>query len=379
MLFGNTAHATAVTLIAFFIGLAIGGSVWGKRSQKLTHPLRTYGFIELGVSVAALGYFLLIPAYQQIYPLLFASFSGQENIFLSIKFVLAMLFLFTAAFLIGGTLPVMSQFIARDIDLMSRKVSILYAVNILGASVGALIAGFYLPIILGIETAYLASIGITVFVGISAIIVSKVTEHPISDPVVQRASQQPPVRNFLFTNQLGLTELSFLSALSGFVTLALQVLWVRMFSQVLQNSVYTFSIIVVVFLVMLAVAAALANSLIRSRLSPIKSQTILVISGAVLTATTPLAFDKLTDGLQFYMHTLPWEAYLPQVFGLAFLVMGPSLLCLGSIFPILLLLAEPFDGTTGKTVGEMAAINTWGAAAGAFTAGFFIGSIWLME
>lgn len=372
LLFGNTAHAAAVTLTAFFIGLAIGGSVWGKRSQKLTHPLRTYGFIELGVSVAALGYFLLIPVYQQIYPFLFASFFGQENIFLTIKFVLAMLFLFPAAFLIGGTLPVMSQYIARDIDLMSRKVSILYAVNILGASVGALIAGFYLPILLGIKTAYLVSIGITVLVGISAIIVSKLTEVTISTPSVQRVPQQSPAKNILFTNQLGLTELSFLSALSGFVTLALQVLWIRMFSQVLQNSVYTFSIIVVVFLVMLAVAAAFANGLIRSRFLPIKSLTVLIAFGAALTAITPLAFDRLTDGLQFYMHTLPWEAYLPQVFGLAFLMMGPPLLCLGSIFPIILRLAESFGGTTGKTVGEMAAINTWGAAAGAFTAGFLL-------
>lgn len=108
LLFGNTAHAAAVTLTAFFIGLAIGGKVWGKYSQKLTHPLRTYGLIELGVSVAALGYFLLIPAYQQIYPYLYANFSGHEQLFLAIKFALAMIFLFPAAFLIGGTLPVMS-------------------------------------------------------------------------------------------------------------------------------------------------------------------------------------------------------------------------------------------------------------------------------
>ncbi len=52
--------------------------------------------------------------------------------------------------------------------------------------------------------------------------------------------------------------------------------------------------------------------------------------------------------------------------------MGPSLLCLGAIFPIILRLAETFGGTTGKVVGKMASINTWSAAACAFTAGFFL-------
>jgi spermidine synthase len=371
LLFGNTAHAAAVTLTAFFIGLAVGGYAWGKHAEKLNNPLRTYGYLELGVSLAALGYFFLVPAYQHIYPFVFSSFSGQENIFLAIKFILAMLFLFPAAFLIGGTLPVMSQYVARDINRMSRKVSILYAVNILGASVGALAAGFYLPILLGIQAAYLLAVGITVLIGLSAIVISRTmvlnTSH-VSDQI----PQQFYANEFQITGKLGLKELSILSALSGFITLALQVLWVRMFAQVLQNSVYTFSIIVVVFLVMLAVAAALANALIRSRFLPLKSLTLFILLGAVLTAITPLVFDRLTEGLQFYKNTLPWEAYILQVFGLAFLVMGPPLLCLGTIFPIILRLAEPFGGATGKTVGNMVAINTWGAAAGALTAGFFL-------
>ncbi len=372
LLFGNTSHAAAVTLTAFFIGLAIGGIVWGKRAQKLNNPLQTYGFLELGVSVAALGYFLLIPAYQHIYPFLFLNFSGQENIFLAIKFTLAMLFLFPAAFLIGGTLPVMSQYVARDINRMSRKVSILYAVNILGASVGALAAGFYLPILLGIKAAYLVSVGITVLVGIAAIVISKTSDYVSCQTSDQKPPQQSKPDDLLIIGKLGLTELSILSALSGFITLALQVLWIRMFAQVLQNSVYTFSIIVVVFLVMLAVAAALANRLIHSRFSSLKSLTFFIILGASLTAITPLVFDRLTDGLQLYMHTLSWEAYLPQVFALAFLVMGPPLLCLGTIFPIILRLTESFGGSTGETVGKMAAVNTWGAAAGAVAAGFFL-------
>ena len=45
LLFGNTSHAAAVTLTAFFIGLAVGGYAWGKRAEKLNNPLRTYGYL----------------------------------------------------------------------------------------------------------------------------------------------------------------------------------------------------------------------------------------------------------------------------------------------------------------------------------------------
>ena len=98
LLFGNAAHAAAVTLTAFFVGLAIGGKVWGKYSQKLNHPFRTYGFIELGVSLAALGYFLLIPAYQQIYPYLFSNFSGESHFFERLNLFLPCCFYFLQLF-----------------------------------------------------------------------------------------------------------------------------------------------------------------------------------------------------------------------------------------------------------------------------------------
>ncbi len=193
-----------------------------------------------------------------------------------------MLFLFPAAFLIGGTLPVMCQYIARDINLMSRKVSIIYAVNILGASVGALAAGFYLPIIFGIKFAYLLAVGVTAFVGLSAIMAPKKESYAISNASEQKIHQPLPVQNFLIEGTLGITELGVLSALSGLITFALQVLWIRMFSQVLQNSVYTFSNIVMVFLAMLAIAAVLANGLIRSRFLPIKSLIFFTLTVAVI-------------------------------------------------------------------------------------------------
>jgi spermidine synthase len=55
---------------------------------------------------------------------------------------------------------------------------------------------------------------------------------------------------------------------SGFATLGLEVLWTRMFAQVLHNSVYSFAVILVTFLVCLGCGSALAHGLSRRPWSP---------------------------------------------------------------------------------------------------------------
>ena len=57
---------------------------------------------------------------------------------------------------------------------------------------------------------------------------------------------------------LGPAALGGLAFASGAATLALEVLWTRMFAQVLQNSVYTFALILVIFLVGLLAIRRLA-------------------------------------------------------------------------------------------------------------------------
>ena len=49
LLFGSTAQATATTLTAFFLGLAIGGWAGGRIAPRLRNPLRAYGVAEVGI------------------------------------------------------------------------------------------------------------------------------------------------------------------------------------------------------------------------------------------------------------------------------------------------------------------------------------------
>jgi len=367
ILFGNTAYATSATLAAMFLGLSTGGWIWGNRAQKLNNPLLTYGLLELAVAISVVGYFFILDAYHQLYPVIFALFEPTRPVFVVVKFVLALLLLFPPSFFMGGTLPIMSQATIRSKTLLGSRVSILYGVNTLGAALGAFFCGFYFPVWLGFANTYFLAIGITVGVGLLAVWLSRTYQ---TQPKPEKDKAEKNI--FLLENGLSMEALQFMALLSGIVTIGLQVLWTRMFAQVLQNSVYTFSAILVVFLLCLAIGAGLANRLISLKTAPLTILFGLLTSSAILVSTSPLAFNFWTDGLLNVGSGRGWDAYVLSVLGITFSVMGPSVILLGAIFPFLTKLAQPYVKSSGRVVGQLVAINTLGAMIGSIIAGFVI-------
>ena len=137
-LFGVTAHATAATLAVFFLGLAAGSLTWGRRAARDRNPLRTYGLLELAIAASALLYFWLLDIYRWLYPALFAALGDNSAGFVAVKLLLAVAILFPPAFFMGGTLPVMGQFLVRRASELGRTATMLYTFNTLGAAAGAL-------------------------------------------------------------------------------------------------------------------------------------------------------------------------------------------------------------------------------------------------
>lgn len=369
LLFGNTAFASATTLAAFFLGLAVGGYFWGQRAAGLDNPLQTYGLLELAAAISVVGYFLILDGYHGLYPTLFATFGDSRWAFIALKFLLALLILFPPAFFIGGTLPVISQYLVQGTQQLGLKISILYAINTLGAAIGALLAGFYLPRIYGFSMTYWMAIGCTTSVGLVALIIARrhTTDTPVSQPKpAQKASANPE------DMRISLPIIRVLVLLSGFGTLCLQILWTRMFAQVLQNSVYTFASIVIVFLMFLSAGAFVANRLILKHVSAVNGLFGLLTLGAMLVACTPFLFHFWTNGLHYIGAQSGWNEYLFQVFKSEVIIIAPPLLVIGALFPFLLKTAESYHSSSGRLVGQLIALNTVGAVLGSVTAGFVL-------
>lgn len=374
LLFGNTSHAAATTLSVFFLGLAAGGYFWGRRAPRLPNGLRTYAWLEAGVAAAALLYFGLMDVYHWLYAPLYAALSERFALLLAAKFLLAALVLFPPSFLMGGTLPVMGQFLIRGAGQLGRTGSFLYGVNTFGACAGAFAAGFYLPAALGFTRSYLLAIAVNLAIAAAAYILSAGLPDAPGGPEAARKTAPKTAKRrrsepagSVAASRPGILLLAFFS---GFLTLGLEVLWTRMFSQVLQNSVYTFATILVVFLAVLAGGAVIANRLCRLRAQPEGVLSVLLTCSGVAVAATPFLFFDLTDGLRYLGAGKAWFPYIVSVFsGAAVVLLVPGLL-IGTVFPYLLRAREGMEAHAGPVIGRLVSLNTLGAVAGSLIAGF---------
>ena len=363
-LFGNTAHASATTLAAFFLGVAAGSLVWGRRAARMQRPLVVYAWLEAGVAASALGYFAILDVYAALYAPLYAWLGASPAAFLAAKFALALAALLPPAFFMGGTLPAISQYALRA-EALGRGAAGLYALNTLGAALGAWLTGFALLPRLGVHGAFALAIA-------TSAAVAGIAARLGRTPLPAAAPAPPPAAEPRGAPALGRAALGALAFGSGLATLALELLWTRMFAQVLQNSVYTFALVLAVFLVALGLGAWLARALMRRGGDPARGLAGLLLASGLAVAASPWLFAWESGGLDYLGGESGWWSYVARASLAAARVLLVPGAIVGSVFPFLLRAAQPLGWSPGRAVGELAAQNTLGAVAGSLLAGFVL-------
>jgi len=368
LLFGNTSHAAGVTLAAFFAGLAAGSWFWGKRSARSGNPLRVYAGLEVGIALTALLYFAVFRAYHALYPIVYQSVHSEAWL-LWIKFLLALGLIFPPAFFMGGTIPVMGQHAIRIPARFGSTSALLYGVNTFGATVGAFLAGFCMPLWFGFRTTCFIAIGVTLVVAVLAYLQSRAAHASIHIAADQTEAQQEEGPPPLDRHRIALTVICFIS---GFGVLALEVLWTRMFALVLENSVYTFAAILVVVLFCLAGGAWISALLARRSGSPGPVLALMLCLGGCSIAITPVVFMGLTDAFQYQAKKMLWLDYVLYIFKTCVLTIGPPALILGAVFPYLMKMEERYSTSAGRSLGRLAMFNTIGAILGSLLSAFLL-------
>ncbi|MEY6431944.1 fused MFS/spermidine synthase [Thioalkalicoccus limnaeus] len=373
LLFGNTAQAAALAIAIFFAGLAAGGWFWGRQAPRVRSALATFGLLEIAVAATALGHFLLTDLYHALYPGLYAVVGDLPWADLTLRILVATLVLFPSAFLMGGTLPMMGQFMVRASGRLATTGTALYALNTFGSATGALAAGFVLPIALGFHGAYLLAIGLDLAVGAAALALARHVRPPRPLTENEEQASPPPPARTKATVLLPPRLVDGIALASGFATLGVEVLWTRLFAQVLQNSVYTYSIVLTSFLLALTLGSLAANAL--ARIKVIEPRTLLVgllLLAAGVIAASPWAFHIATDGLGYVGAGAAWLDYLAAVGRLALVIMVLPGILLGAVLPYLLRIIEATRPEPGEALGRLVAMNTAGAIMGSLVAGFVL-------
>jgi spermidine synthase len=365
-LFGATTLATTATLSGFFLGLAAGSHTFGERSKRWRRPIRAFGLLEAGVGLGALLVGPILDLYRQAYPVLYPWLSPFPAGFAVVKLLLAVAAVGIPAFCMGGTLPALGEAIAAPGRRLGIPVGGLYAVNLLGAALGTLTVPFVLLPRLGLDRSYACAVAGSLVVGLAAYLIGSATPpRPVLEnvPAGRGETSHTP------------SAVLFLAAVSGLGTLALQVLWTRMFALVHENSLYSFAVVVFVFLLGLTGGAAIARRALGQGHAPPGLLARAWCVAGLLVVLSPLLFHRITDGLG-YVSAEGWYSTLGQLLMLALVTMLPASLCLGMALPLVMEMAAPSGHeSAGPRIGRVLAANTLGAIVGPLLATFLMGPL----
>ncbi|HEY6999385.1 MAG TPA: fused MFS/spermidine synthase [Candidatus Binatia bacterium] len=348
LVLGATAITAATVLACYFTGLGLGSSY---ARRKSTRPVFRYGCWELGAAAGA--FFSLV---------VFSALAWEPaQVWLSTappagRVAAVLLAILPTTFCLGATLPTLAQALA-SIDTIGRRASLLYAVNTVGGVIGAAAAGFGLPIWMGVRASYLVAAGASLMAGLSAILIG------------DRNKPLPATRS-VGTGKISVSRarLRLIAAGTGALALGLEVLWTHLFAQVLHNSVYSFTAIILVFLVALAIGAALFAAILRIAEAKAIAAIALVIAAAANVGGLWL-FVYLTDGLSYFGMRSGLLEYLLRITTLAAVTIGPCAIASGMVLPALW---TSWDEPTSVALplGDLSAASLFGGVVGAVTIGF---------
>lgn len=350
---GHEAAGVLGVVTAFFGGMALGALALGPAVQRSKRPLRLYVAAEVFIALWALLLLLWVaPASGALMALTGAqpSPAWQWGVAFSGTFLL----LLPATVAMGATLPAMDRLLGAN-GTASQAVAALYAANTLGAVAGVLAAAFWLVPTWGLAAT--AALCAVLNLGCAATAWWALgTGANQADTADKPSTAAVPAATTLSTRKLVLTL-----AATGFLGIGYEVLVVRALSQVAENTVYTFAILLAVYLLGTAVGAAVLHRMLgprppsdawRNGLLQVLALSCL-LGMATLWALSPLQAWLL----QHLGEGMPAALFAEAVLALA--AFGLPTLVMGALFSVLARQAA----AAGLGLGRALGFNTLGAAA----------------
>jgi spermidine synthase len=370
-IFGNTTYAIATVLASFMAGLALGSYFFGRIADRGKNDFLLYGILEAGVGVYGLLVPWLFGLGRMIYIPLFGLNDSYPYIFNLLLFFLSFLLMVFPTLLMGATLPVLSRFFVRSFAHLGRRVGDLYATNTLGAVVGCGLAGYYLIPAFGMRTTVYIAAALNLVIAQLIFVVDRLREKPLAGAVPAAEPAPAPSDSGAAPSSLGWVLL-FSFGLSGFAALVYENAWTRALTLVIGSSVYSFTTMLVTFLVGLAMGGFIYARLMGDRKVQVGTfGAIELWVGLTALATIPL-FERLPfiflRLLQGFGDSFPLFLTI-QVILSGLVMLAPTVL-LGMTFPLVARLFTQSLYRVGSSVGTSYAANTVGAILGAFAGGF---------
>ena len=339
---GHESAAVLAVVTAFFAGLALGALVCGPRIDRSRRPERWYAACEAVIALWSVALALLLAPLGQA----MLEFTGAQPTPVwqwAVAFVGTFLMLLPATAAMGATLPAMERVTAR-LRRPGQGIAALYACNTLGAVIGVLATAFWLVPQWGLtRTAGLCA----VFNLLCAVAALRLASASPVDPQPAMRPARPGVLVML--------------ACTGLLGIGYEVLVVRVLSQVAENTVYTFALLLAVYLVGSALGAAAYQRWLVGTADPdrLRGRLLCLQAATCLLGTASLwAAEAVKHGVLQWLGASMASALAAEA-ALALVAFGPPTVVMGALFSHLAIQARAAHHGFGRALG----VNTLGAAA----------------
>ncbi|CAH0349408.1 fused MFS/spermidine synthase [Aquabacterium sp. CECT 9606] len=345
---GHESAAVLAVVSAFFGGLALGALLMGPRIERSAQALRWYAVCE--AVIAAWGLLLLLvmaPFSAWLLDLTGVQPTPWRQWCLAFSGTFLLLLPATAA--MGATLPAMER-VTSQMRTGPRSIAALYACNTFGAVLGVLGATFWLVPDIGLVRTAMVCVGLNVLCAVLAL-----TTLPAPGEAPENSNRADPCL------VPGSKRLQLALAMTGLLGIGYEVVVVRVLSQVAEDTVYTFAMLLAVYLVGTSLGAAayqrwLARMADAARLT---DRLLCALAVACLLGTATL---WAAEWLQAWvLHAVPGDRMALAIGAEAFLALmafGLPTVVMGALFSHLCICAREAGVSFGRSLG----VNTLAAA-----------------
>ena len=397
-LFGSSAGAASAVVLPMLAGLALG-NLLGARLSRRSDPLRVFGGSQVLVGLFALLVRVWLVVCGIVWPHLYGWTGGNPVALRVAQAVLVSLAVVPATVAMGVALPLLVSALGRPTprcvdpsqegtgtscvdcrtagplpggegkgwvseDSGIHAPAVLYALQMAGAAAGAVLAGCFLPVWVGLRSSAFLAAAISLLIGVAGVFVGRTApscEREVEGRAPGEASPAPSRPS---------TGLLMAAMALGVGGLALYIVSSRLFSFISQGTVFDTRLLLVLSLLCLALGSAVV-AIWGRRSDPwrLLGGTQLGAAAAILVAPILLSWIPLftvssTRNVSLAVHSLK------LALGTA-VALGPAMLLVGTVLPTMWQITLPSAAPRGaRRVGVLSAVALLAGVVGSVLASY---------
>jgi spermidine synthase len=359
---GMDLFSVTTVVAAFMAGLGIGNLLGGSIADRLT-PRRAvllYAVAELLISTFGwLSIWLLYTQYPTFSPYIRTTASA---------FLFHFVVLCVPTTLMGTTLPLLSRGVVRQNSEIAPIVGKLYGANTLGAACGSIAtAGWWILARVGLEGAVQFAASLNLASGLLALFIMRAAgsamiaqgggSEAVTPPSTLRGRPVPTLRGRP-------VHWIVIYGLTGFIALALEIVWFRLLNVLMFSTTYTFSRLLAIYLVFFGLGVMLGSWIAPRVKRPEREFLWLQFAIGVAAVFGPLLVASYMSVYQA-SHRAEFRNFIAPI-----LVLAPPTLLMGLSFPLIQRIVTQNVETLGQRTGALLFANTTGAVLGTILTGF---------